>query len=92
MDESLFADGLLEDFRRVPWLAARIVLRRRVFFVAVTTRPARPVESQGGLGLTNKEWRSQKLIRALSWISRPGVETSVMLPKLAVLTKRLGVP
>src|SRR5579863_1092560 len=30
--------------------------------------------------------------RALTWTSRPGVATSVMLPKLAVLTKRLGVP
>ncbi len=35
---------------------------------------------------------NQKLMRALSWISRPGVETSVMLPKLDVFTNRFGVP
>src|SRR5580698_8549301 len=34
----------------------------------------------------------QKERRALSWISRPGVVTSVIEPKPAVLTKRFGVP
>lgn len=34
----------------------------------------------------------QKQIRTLSWISCPGVLTSVMLPKFAVFTNQFGVP
>lgn len=39
--------SLLEDFRRIPRLAAGFVLRPMVFFVAATTHHARPVESEG---------------------------------------------
>jgi len=39
--------SLWEDFRRVPRLVAGFVLRPIVFFVAVTTRPARLAESEG---------------------------------------------
>lgn len=49
MDEPLFADGLSEDFRCVPRLAAGFVLPSMVFIVAVTTRPAQAVESEGAV-------------------------------------------
>jgi hypothetical protein len=41
--------SLWEDFRRMPRLAAGFFLRPMVFFVAMTTRPARPVESEGAM-------------------------------------------
>lgn len=41
--------SLWEDFRRMPRLVAGFVLRPLVFFVAMTTRPARPVESEGAV-------------------------------------------
>jgi hypothetical protein len=41
--------SLLEDFRRMPRLVAGFVLRPMVFFAAITTRPARAVESEGAV-------------------------------------------
>src|SRR5436189_6485204 len=36
--------------------------------------------------------RHHRTNRALIWITRPGVEDSVIVPNWAVLTKRFGVP
>src|SRR5581483_10202964 len=46
------------------------------------------------LSLAGFVWRGelQKEMRALNWISRPGVIAIVMLPNCGVFTKRLGVP
>jgi hypothetical protein len=41
--------SLLEDFRRMPRLVAGFVVRPIVFFAAITTRPARAVESEGAV-------------------------------------------
>jgi hypothetical protein len=41
--------SLWEDFRRMPKLVAGFILRPMAFFLAVTTRPARAMESEGAV-------------------------------------------
>ena len=76
---------------RVAWWSgggpSRVVLRIIRKGPSVQERPFRRAWSLGDGNAAD-----QNDSRALSWISRPGVAASVMLPKLEVFTKRLGVP